>query len=199
MLKWVFSEHFSLKNIVGQEKDNGVRSCLLHYKCFFPCPQRPLWIDLPAQRLCILHAGHLHLQPAAVPGLLHHHEGKCRCGELAGPLPGRGYGPSFTAPVSPQQLRSSEKVLPVPLFCIVATAVVWAAALYFFFQNLSSWEVSSSLSIFPFYFPTTLFIVLAVFNLFLHFLNWKLPPEGIGFVLFYFLWCWRLNSEPHEC
>uniref|UniRef100_UPI0032D6DB8F SID1 transmembrane family member 1 n=1 Tax=Homo sapiens TaxID=9606 RepID=UPI0032D6DB8F len=38
------------------------------------------------------------------------------------------------------KLRSSEKVLPVPLFCIVATAVMWAAALYFFFQNLSSWE-----------------------------------------------------------
>nr|XP_020862796.1 SID1 transmembrane family member 1 isoform X1 [Phascolarctos cinereus] len=38
------------------------------------------------------------------------------------------------------KLRSSEKVLPIPLFCIVATAVVWAAALYFFFQNLSSWE-----------------------------------------------------------
>ncbi|XP_066203387.1 SID1 transmembrane family member 1 isoform X2 [Saccopteryx leptura] len=38
------------------------------------------------------------------------------------------------------KLRSSEKVLPTPLFCIVATAVVWAAALYFFFQNLSSWE-----------------------------------------------------------
>ncbi|XP_063126460.1 SID1 transmembrane family member 1 isoform X4 [Rattus norvegicus] len=38
------------------------------------------------------------------------------------------------------KLRSSEKVLPLPVFCIVATAVVWAAALYFFFQNLSSWE-----------------------------------------------------------
>ncbi|XP_021566772.1 SID1 transmembrane family member 1 isoform X5 [Carlito syrichta] len=38
------------------------------------------------------------------------------------------------------KLRSSEKVLPVPLFCIVATVVLWAAALYFFFQNLSSWE-----------------------------------------------------------
>ncbi|XP_029795161.1 SID1 transmembrane family member 1 isoform X4 [Suricata suricatta] len=38
------------------------------------------------------------------------------------------------------KLRSSEKLLPIPLFCIVATAVVWAAALYFFFQNLSSWE-----------------------------------------------------------
>ncbi|XP_063081058.1 SID1 transmembrane family member 1 isoform X3 [Cavia porcellus] len=38
------------------------------------------------------------------------------------------------------KLRSSEKVLLVPLFCITATAVLWAAALYFFFQNLSSWE-----------------------------------------------------------
>ncbi|KAM9224440.1 SID1 transmembrane family member 1 isoform 3-T3 [Dugong dugon] len=40
------------------------------------------------------------------------------------------------------KLRSLEKVLPIPLFCIVATAVVWSAALYFFFQNLSSWEGS---------------------------------------------------------
>ncbi|XP_073660321.1 SID1 transmembrane family member 1 [Tursiops truncatus] len=38
------------------------------------------------------------------------------------------------------KLRSSEKILLIPLFCIVATAAVWAAALYFFFQNLSSWE-----------------------------------------------------------
>ncbi|XP_053227879.1 SID1 transmembrane family member 1 isoform X1 [Podarcis raffonei] len=38
------------------------------------------------------------------------------------------------------KLRSSERLLLIPLFCIVATAVVWAAALYFFFQNLSSWE-----------------------------------------------------------
>ncbi|XP_032906990.1 SID1 transmembrane family member 1 isoform X5 [Catharus ustulatus] len=38
------------------------------------------------------------------------------------------------------KLRNSEKLLPIPMFCIVATAVVWAAALYFFFQTLSSWE-----------------------------------------------------------
>uniref|UniRef100_A0A8C6ZB75 SID1 transmembrane family member 1 n=1 Tax=Nothoprocta perdicaria TaxID=30464 RepID=A0A8C6ZB75_NOTPE len=38
------------------------------------------------------------------------------------------------------KLRSSEKLLPIPLFCIMATAVMWVAALYFFFQNLSSWE-----------------------------------------------------------
>ncbi|XP_040452633.1 SID1 transmembrane family member 1 isoform X3 [Falco naumanni] len=38
------------------------------------------------------------------------------------------------------KLRSSEKLLPIPMFCIMATAVVWAAALYFFFQTLSSWE-----------------------------------------------------------
>ncbi|CAH2218828.1 SID1 transmembrane family member 1 isoform X1 [Pelobates cultripes] len=38
------------------------------------------------------------------------------------------------------KLRSSEKIQPLPLFCIFATAIVWAAALYFFFQTLSSWE-----------------------------------------------------------
>ncbi|XP_029434327.1 SID1 transmembrane family member 1 isoform X4 [Rhinatrema bivittatum] len=38
------------------------------------------------------------------------------------------------------KLRSSEKIQPLPLFCIIATAVVWGSALYFFFQNLSSWE-----------------------------------------------------------
>ncbi|XP_061494184.1 SID1 transmembrane family member 1 isoform X2 [Rhineura floridana] len=44
------------------------------------------------------------------------------------------------------KLRSSERLLPIPLFCIVATAVVWAAALYFFFQNLSSWEETPAVS-----------------------------------------------------
>ncbi|KAE8621146.1 hypothetical protein XENTR_v10004696 [Xenopus tropicalis] len=38
------------------------------------------------------------------------------------------------------KLRSSERIQTLPLFCIIATAVVWAAALYFFFQTLSSWE-----------------------------------------------------------
>ncbi|XP_049732588.1 SID1 transmembrane family member 1 isoform X3 [Elephas maximus indicus] len=40
------------------------------------------------------------------------------------------------------KILSSEKVLPVPFFCIIATVVMWAAALYFFSQNLSSWEGS---------------------------------------------------------
>lgn len=43
------------------------------------CAQRPLWTHLPTQGLRFLHAGHLHLQPAALPGLLHHHEGKSGC------------------------------------------------------------------------------------------------------------------------
>uniref|UniRef100_A0A8C5QHW1 SID1 transmembrane family member 1 n=1 Tax=Leptobrachium leishanense TaxID=445787 RepID=A0A8C5QHW1_9ANUR len=38
------------------------------------------------------------------------------------------------------KLRSSEKIQPLPLFCIFSTAFMWAAALYFFFQTLSSWE-----------------------------------------------------------
>lgn len=112
-----------------------------------PCAQRPLWTHLPAQGLCLLHVGHLHRQPAALPGLLHHHEGKRRGGWEPQRRPGwwcrklRSLCLSPAASASPPQLRSSEKVLPIPLFCIAATAVVWAAALYFFFQNLSSWEV----------------------------------------------------------
>ena len=54
------------------------------------------------------------------------------------------------------QIRSSEKLLPIPLFCIVATAVVWAAALYFFFQTLSSWEV-----MIPFCHPSIHFCLLS--------------------------------------
>ncbi|XP_034778348.1 SID1 transmembrane family member 1-like isoform X1 [Acipenser ruthenus] len=38
------------------------------------------------------------------------------------------------------KLRNSERLRPIPLFCIIATAVMWGAALYFFFQNLTSWE-----------------------------------------------------------
>ncbi|XP_060226446.1 SID1 transmembrane family member 1 isoform X2 [Meriones unguiculatus] len=38
------------------------------------------------------------------------------------------------------KVRSSEKILLLPRFCSLATALLWAAALYFFFQNLSSWE-----------------------------------------------------------
>ncbi|MGH0179701.1 UNVERIFIED_CONTAM: hypothetical protein FKN15_002024 [Acipenser sinensis] len=37
-------------------------------------------------------------------------------------------------------LRNSERLRPIPLFCIIATAVMWGAALYFFFQILTSWE-----------------------------------------------------------
>ncbi|XP_045758842.1 SID1 transmembrane family member 1 [Mirounga angustirostris] len=38
------------------------------------------------------------------------------------------------------KLRSSEKLLLTPLLCIVATVVMWATSLYFFFQKPSSWE-----------------------------------------------------------
>nr|XP_015197233.1 PREDICTED: SID1 transmembrane family member 1 isoform X1 [Lepisosteus oculatus] len=44
------------------------------------------------------------------------------------------------------KLRSSESLRPIPLFCIVATAVMWVAALYFFLQNLTSWEESPAQS-----------------------------------------------------
>ncbi|MBN3304198.1 SIDT1 protein, partial [Amia calva] len=44
------------------------------------------------------------------------------------------------------KLRSSESLQPIPLFCIIATAIMWGAALYFFFQNLTSWEESPAQS-----------------------------------------------------
>ncbi|XP_040278800.1 SID1 transmembrane family member 1 [Bufo bufo] len=44
------------------------------------------------------------------------------------------------------KLRSSERIRLLPLLCILATAGVWAAALYFFFQTLSSWEESPAQS-----------------------------------------------------
>ncbi|XP_070621833.1 SID1 transmembrane family member 2 isoform X2 [Erythrolamprus reginae] len=38
------------------------------------------------------------------------------------------------------KLRSGERLLPVSLFCIVCTSVVWGFALFFFFQGLSTWQ-----------------------------------------------------------
>ena len=71
------------------------------------------------------------------------------------------------------QIRSSEKLLPIPLFCIVATAVVWAAALYFFFQTLSSWEV-----MFPFCYPSVR--VCLPFPLFFFFCKNNTVGESLG-------------------
>lgn len=41
------------------------------------------------------------------------------------------------------QLRSGERIKLIPLLCIVCTSVVWGFALFFFFQGLSTWQVSS--------------------------------------------------------
>ncbi|XP_038634547.1 SID1 transmembrane family member 2 isoform X1 [Scyliorhinus canicula] len=38
------------------------------------------------------------------------------------------------------KLRSGEKIRPIPLICIICTAVVWGFALFFFFQGLSTWQ-----------------------------------------------------------
>lgn len=43
------------------------------------------------------------------------------------------------------QLRSGERIKLIPLLCIVCTSVVWGFALFFFFQGLSTWQVSSYL------------------------------------------------------
>lgn len=41
------------------------------------------------------------------------------------------------------QLRSGERIKLIPLLCITCTSVVWGFALFFFFQGLSTWQVSS--------------------------------------------------------
>lgn len=51
-------------------------------------------------------------------------------------------GPQAVLP-SPSQLRSGERIKLIPLLCIVCTSVVWGFALFFFFQGLSTWQVSS--------------------------------------------------------
>ncbi|XP_072886214.1 SID1 transmembrane family member 2 isoform X4 [Hemitrygon akajei] len=38
------------------------------------------------------------------------------------------------------KLRSGERIRPIPLICIICTAVVWGFALFFFFQGLSTWQ-----------------------------------------------------------
>lgn len=43
------------------------------------------------------------------------------------------------------QLRSGERIKPIPLLCIICTSVVWGFALFFFFQGLSTWQVSAHL------------------------------------------------------
>lgn len=133
----------------GVKKPRMLQTHLYAHKVIPPHAQRALWTPLPAPGLRVLHAGHLHLQPAALSGLLHHHEGKRGSGGPPARSPGDlpTQDPQRRASASHPQLRSSEKLLPIPLFCIVATAGMWAASLYFFFQNLSSWEVRERFSL----------------------------------------------------
>ncbi|XP_036180092.1 SID1 transmembrane family member 2 isoform X3 [Myotis myotis] len=42
------------------------------------------------------------------------------------------------------KLRSGERIKLIPLLCIVCTSVVWGFALFFFFQGLSTWQLSCS-------------------------------------------------------
>ncbi|KAM9173514.1 SID1 transmembrane family member 1 isoform 1-T1 [Pangshura tecta] len=104
---------------------------VLYTDCFQQC-SRPMYMD----RMVLLVVGNLVNWSFAVFGLVYRPRdfasymlGIFICNLLL-----------YLAFYIIMKLRSSEKLLPIPLFCIVATAVVWAAALYFFFQNLSSWE-----------------------------------------------------------
>ncbi|XP_062984980.1 SID1 transmembrane family member 1 isoform X1 [Elgaria multicarinata webbii] len=104
---------------------------VLYTDCIQQC-SRPMYVD----RMILLVAGNLVNWSFAIFGLVYRPKdfasymlGIFICNLLL-----------YLAFYVIMKLRNAERLLPVPLFCIVATAVVWAAALYFFFQNLSSWE-----------------------------------------------------------
>ncbi|XP_072579584.1 SID1 transmembrane family member 1 isoform X3 [Vulpes vulpes] len=116
------------------ETDLGIfrRATLVFYTDFVQQCSRPLYMD----RMVLLIVGNLVNWSFALFGLIYRPRdfasymlGIFICNLLL-----------YLAFYIIMKLRSSEKLLPIPLFCIVATAVMWAAALYFFFQNLSTWE-----------------------------------------------------------
>ncbi|XP_023614476.1 SID1 transmembrane family member 1 [Myotis lucifugus] len=108
------------------------RAAMVLYTDFIHQCSRPLYMD----RMVLLVVGNLINWSFALFGLIY------RPRDFASYMLGIFIGNLllYLAFYIIMKLRSSEKVLPIPLFCIVATAVVWATALYFFFQNLSSWE-----------------------------------------------------------
>uniref|UniRef100_A0A663FJ25 SID1 transmembrane family member 1 n=1 Tax=Aquila chrysaetos chrysaetos TaxID=223781 RepID=A0A663FJ25_AQUCH len=120
--------------IDGPDSDLGIfrrAAMVLYTDCIQQC-SRPMYMD----RMVLLIVGNLVNWSFAIFGLLYRPRdfasyilGIFICNLLL-----------YLAFYIIMKLRSSEKLLPIPMFCIVATAVVWAAALYFFFQNLSSWE-----------------------------------------------------------
>ncbi|NXH11494.1 SIDT1 protein, partial [Bucco capensis] len=118
----------------GPDSDLGLfrrAAMVLYTDCIQQC-SRPMYMD----RMVLLIVGNLVNWSFAVFGLLYRPRdfasyilGIFICNLLL-----------YLAFYIIMKLRSSEKLLPIPLFCIVATAVVWGASLYFFFQTLSSWE-----------------------------------------------------------
>uniref|UniRef100_A0A8B9SJV1 SID1 transmembrane family member 1 n=1 Tax=Anas platyrhynchos TaxID=8839 RepID=A0A8B9SJV1_ANAPL len=120
--------------IDGPDSDLGIfrrAAMVLYTDCIQQC-SRPMYMD----RMVLLIVGNLVNWSFAIFGLVYRPRdfasyilGIFICNLLL-----------YLAFYIIMKLRSSEKLLPIPLFCIVATAVVWAAALYFFFQTLSSWE-----------------------------------------------------------
>ncbi|XP_044107336.1 SID1 transmembrane family member 1 isoform X1 [Neovison vison] len=120
--------------IDGSDTDLGIfrRAAMVFYTDFVHQCSRPLYMD----RMVLLIVGNLVNWSFALFGLVYRPRdfasyilGIFICNLLL-----------YLAFYIIMKLRSSEKLLPIPLFCIVATALMWAASLYFFFQNLSSWE-----------------------------------------------------------
>ncbi|XP_016055630.1 PREDICTED: SID1 transmembrane family member 1 [Miniopterus natalensis] len=116
------------------DTDLGIfrRAAMVLYTDFIRQCSRPLYMD----RMVLLIVGNLVNWFFALFGLIY------RPRDFASYMLGIFIGNLllYLAFYIIMKLRSAERVLPIPLFCIVATAVMWVASLYFFFQNLSSWE-----------------------------------------------------------
>ncbi|XP_077922290.1 SID1 transmembrane family member 1 isoform X2 [Halichoerus grypus] len=108
------------------------RALMVFYTDFVQQCGRPLYMD----RMVLLILGNLFNGSFALYGLI------CRPRDFASYMLGIFICNLllYLAFYIIMKLRSSEKLLPTPLLCIVATVVMWATSLYFFFQKPSSWE-----------------------------------------------------------
>nr|XP_035963069.1 SID1 transmembrane family member 1 isoform X3 [Halichoerus grypus] len=116
------------------DSDLGIfrRALMVFYTDFVQQCGRPLYMD----RMVLLILGNLFNGSFALYGLI------CRPRDFASYMLGIFICNLllYLAFYIIMKLRSSEKLLPTPLLCIVATVVMWATSLYFFFQKPSSWE-----------------------------------------------------------
>ncbi|XP_032262444.1 SID1 transmembrane family member 1 isoform X1 [Phoca vitulina] len=123
------------------DSDLGIfrRALMVFYTDFVQQCGRPLYMD----RMVLLILGNLFNGSFALYGLI------CQPRDFASYMLGIFICNLllYLAFYIIMKLRSSEKLLLTPLLCIVATVVMWATSLYFFFQKPSSWEVRRQFSL----------------------------------------------------